>query len=182
MDRGSIVPAFRRIAIGVALLASASCGSDGPFSPISKRWQLDAARERWFDHEPPTYQYSVRRMCECISSLHLRVTVVNGAVTSMQPVGGGPEVSAEMRTFYGPIPALFAIVSEKLDGELYWMRAEYDPEFGFPVNVFFDYYGSMADEEWGLSVSDFAVPTPVGTIPDVRLEGAIPSVDQRAKQ
>lgn len=182
MERGSFVPALRRVALVFALLGSASCGTDGPFSPISKRWQFDAARERWFDNAPPSYQYTVRRLCECINSIHLRVSVVNGAVSSMQPVGGGPEVSAETRALYGPMPALFAIVSETMDGDLYWMRAEYDPELGFPVNVFFDYYASMADDEWGFVVSDFAVRSPILPEPALRLEAAQPSINQRAKQ
>lgn len=153
--RRSIMSAVRSVALVAALLGSASCGEDDGFSPMGERLRLSAARERWIDRGPATYAYSVRINCFCIERPDVRVTVVNGVVTSVRRVGSLEEMPAESRDYFGPMLALFGLVADGLERHPYWMRATYDPSTGFPVDVFFDFERRYADEEWGFSVLDF---------------------------
>jgi hypothetical protein len=39
----------------------------------------------------------------------------------------------------------------------YEARTVFDPTLGYPVDVYFDYQASVADEEWGFQVTEFAI-------------------------
>lgn len=157
--RRSPARALRALAMVLALVTAASCGEDLGFSPMSERLRLSVARDRWLDHAPRDYQFTMQRICFCIDIPEMRVIVVDGAVVSVRPVGGGEELTGFDRGRFLPIVDLFALLLEGIERPAYAVHAEYDPSLGFPADVFIDYERNIADEEYGFRVRDVIFPT-----------------------
>jgi Family of unknown function (DUF6174) len=149
---------LRRTALGLSLLAVAACDPSVGFSSLGEQHRLRVARERWIDRAPASYSFTMARICFCLELPAMRVTVVNGAVTSVRPVGGGDELTGSSRDAFRPILALFGTVSDAIDDDAYSIRAVYDPALGFPADVFIDYRRDIADEERGFAVRDVSFP------------------------
>lgn len=147
-----------RSLLGLALLVAPACASDRGFSPLAEWQRLALARERWIARAPASYAFTMQLACFCAERGPMRVSVVNGAVVSVRPVGSDQELDERYRGPYRPIPDLFGVVSSAIDRPAYRIRAEYDPRFGYPADVFIDFQRNVADEEYGFLVRDVTFP------------------------
>lgn len=147
-----------RLLLGVTLLTAPACDPDLGFSPFTERQRLVLARDRWIDRAPESYAFTMQLTCFCVAIQPMRVTVVNGAVVSVRPVGSDEELDARYRGPFVPIPELFELVSSAIDRPAYRIQAEYDPVLGFPTDVFIDYMKDAVDEEYGFLVHGVTLP------------------------
>ena len=162
--------------VGTALLAA--CGSDAipttqvPPTPdttvtdepettvpdddrSTQRLELAAARDRWAATGFTSYRFKYQERCFC-ALVEIELEVFEGRLISVP----GP-------TGQRSIEEWFDVIDEALDSA-FRVDAEYDDDWGYPVDVFIDVNDSANDEEFGMErISFFEVPEPVAQFMDV---------------
>lgn len=114
------------------------------------------AQSRWERSSLRAYTYTMQTDCFCppeyVAAVDVQVVGANvTSVTFVDPKFTG-DVPEQQR--FGTINDLLEIVQDGHDRNAYSIRAEYDAQMGFPVEVFIDYEAMMADEEHGFRVSN----------------------------
>lgn len=120
--------------------------------------RLDAMQAIWEEQNVDSYTFEFQWQCFCPRNFtqRVRVTVVDGEVTAVEPleIQEGPELQVEdFRTIDG----LFELLREAIEQDAHRFEAMYDEARGLPVSAWIDYDELMADEERGFTVSDFEV-------------------------
>lgn len=124
------------------------------------RSELERARALWEATGPDDYTYAVKRLCFCGYLGPVRVTVEDGAVVSIVPVGD-EEAPFELTEDYFPgVDGLFDILEDAVERDAHAITATYDPETGVPVSFYIDYEEQAADEELGMEVTEPVSETP----------------------
>jgi hypothetical protein len=111
---------------------------------------LNDHREQWDEAKPPSYQFTVARVCFCpVEFSQPRVVTVRDG----QPVSVEPAPLAE-----GDVPRtmdeLFDVIEQAI-GEADAVNVEYDDELGYPVRVDVDVIEEAIDDEQTYEVSAF---------------------------
>lgn len=140
------------LVLGVGLLVAAGC-SDGPLGPA--RDSLQANQELWSARGPASYAYVYEVNCFCASPAldPVRITVESGVVTGAVRAETGEELEGEFPT----VEALFERIRDAIDRGAYQISAGYDPDLGYPRDVFIDYRKNTIDEEFGFLASGLEV-------------------------
>jgi hypothetical protein len=154
----TVTRALSRSLQGMALIAITACGSDGGIAPLVELQRLANARELWIGRASDDYEFTYDVVCFCRAMLAMRITVVDGAVASVRPVGSEEALPASANSQYRTIVELFGVVADGLERRPHRTNARYDPVLGFPADVFFDFERDIADEEWGFLVRDVTFP------------------------
>jgi hypothetical protein len=132
----------------VLVVAAAACGD--ATGPESLQFVLN--RAKWDAKGPNTYAFEYQRSsCECLPEMvqRVRITVVNGEVTTVTSVPTGEPVTRP--AFQITIDSLFAYLANTLQQDPYRMTIAYDAVLGYPTAVFVDYDRQMVDDEGGFS-------------------------------
>lgn len=114
----------------------------------SPQADLDAARARWAQQNPPHYGYRVRLSCFCPGpttrpyDIHVR--------------DGEPVRPISYTEDYDTVPELFAFVQESIDQEVASLSVAY-ADNGVPTRIAVDYEAYVADDELTVTTSRFAV-------------------------
>lgn len=138
-------------AFAIVLLARRS------LPPPITREDLDATEQRWLERGPQSYDVDL--MLSGRQSGPIHVEVRDGLVTRMQRNGVVP---SQRRTWdYWSVPNQFATIRQDFDsaenplggfgvaaGAEVDIRAEFDPEFGFPRRYYRTVSGTPYDVEW----------------------------------
>ena len=161
-------PTLRLAALAALLAPLAGCPAPSPIldppavepgvygggSPAVRSDDLAAARARWDAAGLDAYRLTLRRSCYCPSPDYtgpFEVTVRDGVIEGVRL--DGEVVDAERGL---TVDALFALIEEAYDREAETVRLAFDPEVGYPTEVYIDYSSMMADEEIGYTVSALA--------------------------
>ena len=113
---------------------------------------LDTARARWKSAAISSYEYGYNKYCDCHreSPPETVVTVRGGQVVGVRhrPVGFTNEVQADERNlqFYWTVDGLFELVAAALARGV-TVRASYDPQLGYPTQVYIDYDANFIGDE-----------------------------------
>jgi hypothetical protein len=146
---------FTPLLLAAIIVTGCTGGSEG--SETGAAAELRKAREKWEKAGFENYVFQFRWQCFCIreyvSLVELKVKAGNAVSGSY--VEGGGELESERLADYMPIDQLFDLIQEAIDRDAHSIRAEYDPELGFPVDVYIDYNEMMADEEKGFTIERF---------------------------
>lgn len=136
------------------LVALSACDTLGPV-----RSDLERARIRWEATGLSDYTYAVRRLCFCTYVGPARVTVENGAVVSVVPLGDEePPFELDAACFPG-VDGLFDILEDAVARDAHSITATYDTVTGVPTSFFIDYEEMTADEELGMEVVEPVTPS-----------------------
>jgi hypothetical protein len=140
----------RRFAIALlpALVLLSSCGGGGETAPMR---ELNAHRARWEALGLRSYEYTIRRSCFCRPETTgpFRVTVRDGVSTITTRHSADDHDIAS-------VDALFDRIEEGLSAPEAQATLTFDPERGYPISVFIDPYPTMADDEFGYTITEFA--------------------------
>ena len=129
------------------------------------RKAFDAARAAWDASALADYDYTYTRNCFCPEEYRrpYEVSVRNGEVISATFKGTDlrdvPGVGAET---YDEIIQTVDQVFDEIERALIEaasLHAEYEPEFGYPVDVYIDWIENVADEESGYQFANLAEAT-----------------------
>jgi len=134
--------------IALLSLTLLSCGKSG--SPVNSTTSDHKAL--WASHATPTYIVEQARSCFCPGPYgFIRLTVVgNKIVEGVESESNYPLTTDELKR-YKTIDELFEFIDkiEKHQPEIF--QVEYDSIFGYPRNIYVDWYFEMADEEIGFN-------------------------------
>ncbi len=110
----------------------------------------------WNEKKIVNYSFSFKRVCFCPLEYVVphQVGVQNGIFTS---VNGAPYNAAERYGSIPTIPELLQIIKTNVDKNPYQKTLNFNPTYGYPTSVFFDFNQQMADEEIGYEITNFKV-------------------------
>ncbi len=131
-------------------LILAGCKTVEPLDDASTNLNL------WNEKKIVNYSFSFKRVCFCPLAYvgpHL-VVVQNGKITT---VNGAPYNKAERYGEIYTIPELLQVIKANLDRKPYQKTLNFNPTYGYPTSVFFDFSQQMADEEIGYEITNFKV-------------------------
>lgn len=146
---------LRRAAM-VALVAGSFAGCSEPAGPsLHDRVAFDRAIAQWRARGLDSYVYRYGYFCgECPGYPNdVRITVVDGRVTSVLDSEGAPVTEVPVGT-YPTVDRLFEDIRGALDRGAYRFDASYDGALGYPTELSVDYQKNAIDDEWGFSARD----------------------------
>ena len=111
----------------------------------------------WNEKKIENYSFSFKRICFCTLEYvgPNQVVVQNGKVVT---VNGAAYNSSNNR--YGVIPTipeLLLTIKSHIDKKPIKQILNFNPTYGYPSNVFFDFSEQMADDEIGYEVTNFKI-------------------------
>jgi hypothetical protein len=129
---------YHRLAL-IALLALAGSCSDS-LSPTGKQAELSAARQRWTSK----YRFTMRRLCFCINTNPLEVSVAHGNVVQVYDQTQKNTVDVKLGQ---TVDQLFDFVDGAIRAGAATIEVTYDPVLGFPTLITYDGSVTIADDE-----------------------------------
>ena len=149
-----------------ALLILPGCAVLEPEADAADRRALARARALWERVGPSSYRYVYAAHCNCPPTVSRAtwVTVEQDVVVDAaylddsEPVNIGPQL-------YGTVDSLFARVQRAYDQHAAEVRVQYDPQLGYPVDVWIDWRRDVVDDENGFAVSSLAPYSPAPGAP-----------------
>jgi hypothetical protein len=158
-----------RLGALAAFLLLGGCAVLEPEPDAADRRALSRARAQWERVGPRSYRYVYAPRCDCPPTVARAtwVTVEQGVVVEAsyldgnEPVNIGPQL-------YGTVDSLFAQVQRAYDQHAAQVRVQYDPQLGYPIDVWIDWRRDVVDEESGFGASSLAPYTPVPNAPAIR--------------
>ena len=123
-----------RIASCAALLATTMAACNDAAGPER---DLAAARARWAQRGPASYQLTVARSCECLPEMSepVLVTVTNGAVEARSYERTGSPVEPRYAPLFPSVEGLFASIDSARQRGSRSLDVRYDPTLGYPVRI-----------------------------------------------
>lgn len=125
--------------------------------------ELESNRQTWQDAGINHYSFSLSVGCFCAfrDQMPLTIEVQNGEIVSIMYSDGtlATEADPGYETFakYGTIDRLFSELEAGQNGGADEVTVKYDPTYGFPIEIYFDFIQAAADDELSLSVSGFTI-------------------------
>jgi hypothetical protein len=148
---------MHRRSLALLLLLLTACG-DGFFATTRGIPDFREARARWRLAGIDDYTMLLRRDCYCPWVGPVRVTVRDNVVVARIVVETGQPLAPAIADLYPDVDGLFALLESAIaDADL--VRATYHHRYGVPVDLRIDWRATVADEEVGYVVTDFA-PAP----------------------
>lgn len=159
-----IRPGTLRWLLVPALVAIAVCDGDPLREPdldsigetAEHAEALDRNRSRWEARGPRSYEYVLERLCFCPPESRgpYLVRVEDGEVAAVLDPATGEPVDPEDDRWIVSLDGLFDVIVDALERDAHELRVEYDPELGFPAEIFIDYRKQVIDEEVGFEARD----------------------------
>ncbi len=147
---------MKKVIFILLVIALAACSAQ-PKSEVEKN------RQTWLDAKITHYRFSLHIGCFCAfrSQMPLSVEVKDGSVISITDVDGSPiaadDPNYEYFSRYATIERVFDILEAGLNSEAEEVTVTYDPAYGFPSEIYFDYIKAAADDELSLNISNVEV-------------------------
>jgi hypothetical protein len=110
----------------------------------------------WNEKKIENYSFSLKRICFCPTEYvgpH-QIVVKNGKIST---VNGAPYNKAERYGVMYTIPELLQVIKENIDKKPAKQTLNFNPTYGYPTSVFFDFSEMIADEEIGYEITNFKV-------------------------
>ena len=143
-----------------ACLALGACPD--PMGPEEEA--LTRAADKWARARPTddTYELRQRRVCFCLQTDLMVVTVTRGAVTAVRNAETGVALPVETHAWYRTVDQLFADARAVLRGEGVLREVSFHPTLGYPTLLSLDPLPMAADDEvvWETSLMTREVPAP----------------------
>jgi len=141
---------LRPAVLGLTLLIAA-CGDPVGFD------SFEEARDRWEARAVDHYSFVLRPLCFCIFTGPALVTVEGGEIVSVMDGETGEPIEDDRLVLMRTIDELFTLLDDAWKEDAHRVQVEYDPEYGYPADLWIDYSENVADEELGYQVTEFTV-------------------------
>ena len=143
----------------VVVMSVVGCDASTALGPGADVRALAAAVRRWEATAPPSYEYTLQKLCFCAFETPLRVTVRDGVVERAQVVATGVFLTSPELEWVPTIPEVFAALAYALDLPAANFSASYEPTWGFPTEASIDHLAQAIDDEVAYRLSAFvAIP------------------------
>lgn len=110
----------------------------------------------WNEKKIENYSFSFKRVCFCPLEYvgpH-QIVVKNGKIST---VNGAPYNKSEHYGVMYTIPELLQVIKENIDKKPAKQTLNFNPTYGYPTSVFFDFSEMIADEEIGYEITNFKI-------------------------
>jgi hypothetical protein len=110
----------------------------------------------WNEKKIVNYSFSFKRVCYCPLEYvgpH-QIVVQNGKIST---VNGAPYNAAERYGVMYTIPELLQVIKANIDRKPVKSILNFNPTYGYPTSVFFDFSEMIADEEIGYEITNFKI-------------------------
>jgi hypothetical protein len=110
----------------------------------------------WNEKKVENYSFSFKRICFCPVEYvgPQQVVVQNGKVVT---VNGAAYISSLRYGVIPTIPELLLTIKSHIDKKPIRQTLNFNPTYGYPTSVFFDFSEMMADDELGYEVTNFKI-------------------------
>jgi len=109
-------------------------------------------RSLWLKHATQTYVIEQMRACFCPGPHgFVRLTVVDNQIVEGVTADSGDSLTIEELKRYKTVDELFEFIDELEGRKPAVLEVEYDPDFGYPRNVYVDLHPEVVDEEIGFN-------------------------------
>jgi hypothetical protein len=120
---------------------------------------LDGATKNlnlWNEKKIENYSFSFKRVCYCTLEYvgPNQIVVKNGKIFT---VNGAPYNKEERYGVMYTIPELLQVIKANIDRKPVKQTLNFNPTYGYPTSVFFDFSEMIADEEIGYEITNFKV-------------------------
>jgi hypothetical protein len=142
----------------LGLIASlAGCTSPNP-GDVELQQELDANRAKWTAAGLSAYEYRFSNGCFCPPEITapLLIKVEANEVTDLRRADDNTPVEPRDGGFYPTIADLFDVLQSALESDAAAIVVQYDPDLGYPRDIYIDWNAGVADEETSLSATDLA--------------------------
>ena len=130
------------ILIGPLIVGLAACdGATGP------GLELALARARWAQRGPPSYTITVARLCECLETGPVEVTVQNGVIESRTLTRNGAPVPSSYAALFPSVDGLFERIDSAQRTRVARLDVTFDPTYGYPTRIEIDHFRPTVDDE-----------------------------------
>ena len=121
--------------------------------------ELDQHRKKWMSQMVSNYQFNFRWICFCtLESMEpVNITVRENRIDGVAFVEGDISIAVEGFDRYRTIDGLFDLLQEGIDKDAHIISAHYHSELGYPIDVWIDYDGAIADEELGFEIDSLLI-------------------------
>jgi hypothetical protein len=111
----------------------------------------------WNEKKIENYSFSFKRICFCTVEYvgPNQVVVQNGKVVTVN--GAAYNSSNNQYGVIPTIPELLLTIKSHIDKKPIRQTLNFNPSYGYPTNVFFDFSEQMADDEIGYEVTNFKI-------------------------
>ena len=135
-----------RTLLALSLVLAGCSGFEDPLSRGERR-ELTRARARW-NSSPvrAAYRYELRQSCFCPPEITTfnTITVIDGVVVDVRNERG-EQVARNLWAQFATVEQLFARLDANYASELEDITVRFDPQYGYPVEMTFDYGPNIAD-------------------------------------
>ena|SRR5215207_4422931 len=137
---------IRRLCL-VGVIALAACENSVESQLEQQQWEDLGIRDYQF-------QYLVSCFCGFNGPNPALITVRDGAVTKVEPVGSGAPVMGSLEK-WPTIDSLFVVISRATAMNPHVLDVEYDDTYHYPRKIEIDYRQTTADDEITYTVDKF---------------------------
>ena len=133
------------LVLATSILALSSCADTSGPDPAEQIYA--SALAHWNQQGPDSYDLNLKRQCLCSpADVDVTIQVRNGAVTARFFTGTEIQVPASQISLFPDVPGLFQLIRVAMDNDPFYLSAEYDQNFGHPVNIQLDQVGGRSDD------------------------------------
>lgn len=141
------------ILMGLILAGLAACDdATGPGI------ELELARARWAQHGPPSYTITVARLCECLETGPVEVTVRNGVIESRTLTRNGAPVPSSYAELFPSVEGLFEQIENAQRTRVARLDVAFHPTYGYPARIEIDHSRPAVDDEVTYVATNLVVP------------------------
>lgn len=135
------------------MLLAACSDATGPSDPLAL---LAQNMTFWEQQGVPSYQFTIRRVCECIPEQMGPVVVeVRNGTVHQRRYETGTAVSPQFDDLFRPVPGLFELIRDAIQFPAAAIAVRYDRSYGFPESIQIDWVAGEVDDEVSYQISDF---------------------------
>ncbi len=147
---GSMRITLSLIAIFALMLSLTFLSCDKSGGPVGS--SALEPRSLWLKHATQTYVIQQIRVCFCPGPHgFVRLTVVDNQIVEGITADSGDSLTIEELKRYKTVDELFEFIDELEGRKPAVLQVEYDPDFGYPKNVYVDLHPEVVDEEIGFN-------------------------------
>lgn len=141
---------MRRLVLVCSLMMFSACPKLTPPEPMTPEARsLRDAYTQWEKVRPAgdSYQLIQRRLCFCMGSQPMRVTVTRGRITAVVDPETGEALPADAFAWYRTVDQLFNEVRQAMATPPAEWSVRYHPTMGYPTRLSLDPVQLIADDE-----------------------------------
>lgn len=144
-----LAPASSAALAAALVLLGSACRDLGPHS-VEILDDILLHRSIWESRRPAAYVFELQRFCnDCGAEEQgpVRVRVQGTAVVERRYTASGEPVASGLESTFPSVEGLFDLLEQAARRDVWYLSISWDPELGYPRDLYVDYDSNVAGEE-----------------------------------